>query len=203
MGMDKETQKHLFEPFYTTKESGKGTGLGLSSVYGIVKQNKGGVRVFSEKGQGATLEVYLPRANCDGGVEKKEHTLVSARGGPGTVLLVEDDAIVRKLFRRILIKNGYTVLEAQNGEDAVGISKGCDGPIELMITDVIMPRMGGREAAEQIRLSRPQMKIIYMSGYSDTAILDDDILDKEMNFIQKPFSPEKLTHLVRRVMDEI
>lgn len=201
-GMDKETQKHIFEPFYTTKESGKGTGLGLSSVYGIVKQNKGFVWASSETGQGATLEIYLPRASRDGVLEKKERVLVTAHGGSGTVLFVEDDETVRKLSRRILTKNGYTVLEAQNGEDALRVSKGYDGQIELMITDVIMPRMGGQEAAEQIRRFRPRMKIIYMSGYTDTAILDHDILAKEINFIQKPFSPENLTRLVQRVMDE-
>ncbi|MCK4619914.1 MAG: response regulator, partial [Desulfobacterales bacterium] len=150
-GMDKETQKHIFEPFFTTKEVGKGTGLGLSTVYGIVKQNNGFVWVYSEPGQGSTFKVYLPKAEGDADSEEKQRLPVIELGGSETVLIVEDDDGLRKFAQNALQQHGYRVLDAENGEDALKVGKAHEGPIHLMITDVVMPRMGGKEAAERLQ----------------------------------------------------
>jgi len=200
-GMDKETQEHIFEPFYTTKEMGKGTGLGLSTVYGIVKQNKGFIWVYSEPGQGTTFKVYLSKVKGDVEEEEKERTHVVELGGSETVLIVEDDDSLRKLARTVLKQNGYKVLEAENGEDALRVSETHDGSIELMITDVVMPKMSGKETAERLQLLYPQMKVIYMSGYTDDAIVHHGVLAPGLNFLEKPFTPENLARKVREVLD--
>lgn len=201
-GMDKETQEHIFEPFFTTKEIGKGTGLGLSTVYGIVKQNNGFVWAYSEPGQGSTFKIYLPKVKGDAASEKKEQHPVTEFGGSETVLIVEDDHSLRKLARTVLKQRGYKVLEAENGEDALRISKEHEGPIQLMITDVVMPKMSGRETAERLQPLYPQMKVIYMSGYTDSAIAHHGVLAPGLNFIEKPFSPEGLARKVREVLDQ-
>jgi two-component system, cell cycle sensor histidine kinase and response regulator CckA len=201
-GMDKETREHIFEPFFTTKEVGKGTGLGLSTVYGIAKQNNGFVWVYSEPEQGTTFKVYLPEAKKDAGPEEKEQSPVDDLGGSETVLIVEDDDVLRKLAQRVLHSYGYRVLDAENGEDALRVSKAHEGQIDLMITDVVMPKIGGREAAERLQPLYPQMKVIYMSGYTDNTIVHHGILAPELNFIQKPFTPEGLAHKMRKVLDD-
>jgi len=201
-GMDKETQEHIFEPFFTTKEVGKGTGLGLATVYGIVKQNNGFIWVYSEPGQGSTFKVYLPRAEGDADSEEKQRLPVIELDGSETILIVEDDEGLRKFTQNALQMHGYKVLDAENGEDALKIGKEHEGPIHLMITDVVMPKMGGKEAAERLQPFYPQMKVIYMSGYTDNAIVQHGVLAPGLNFIQKPFSPEGLAHKVREVLDQ-
>ncbi len=202
IGMDKETQKHAFDPFYTTKEKGKGTGLGLSTIYGIVKQNNGFIWVYSEPGQGSTFKVYLPKVKGDVKGEEKEQTPVIKFDGSETVLIVEDDDSLRKLSQKSLQPHGYRILVAENGEDALRISKEHDGPIDLLITDVVMPKMNGKEIAERLQPLYPRMKIIYMSGYTDDSIVHHGVLAPGLNFIEKPFSPEGLARKVREVLNK-
>jgi PAS domain S-box-containing protein len=201
IGMDKETQEHIFEPFFTTKEIGKGTGLGLSTVYGIVKQNNGFIWPYSESGHGTTFKIYLPKAKGDVAAEKKEQHPVAELGGSETVLIVEDDDSLRKLAQKALRQHGYSVLEAENGEDALRVSEEHGGSIDLMITDVVMPKMSGKETAERLQPLYPQMKVIYMSGYTDDAIVHHGVLVPGLNFLEKPFTPEDLARKVREVLD--
>ncbi|MBT9438751.1 MAG: response regulator, partial [Desulfobacterales bacterium] len=200
-GMDKKTQEHIFEPFFTTKEVGKGTGMGLSTIYGIIKQNNGFVWVYSEPGQGATFKVYLPEVKKDADLEKKEQTHVDDLSGSETVLIVEDNDSLRNFAQKILHIYGYRTLNAENGEDALRVCKEHDGRIDLMITDVVMPKMGGREAAKRLQPLYPQMKVIYMSGYTDNAIVHHGVLEPGLNFLEKPFTPEGLARKVREVLD--
>ena len=200
-GMDKETREHIFEPFFTTKEVGKGTGLGLSTVYGIVKQNNGFVWVYSEPGKGTIFKIYLPRVKGDAEPEEKEQTSVAELGGSETVLIVEDDDSLRHFAQKALQQQGYRTLVAENGEDALEVSKEYEGSIDLMITDVVMPKMGGREAADRLLSLYPQMKVIYMSGYPDNAIVHHGVLEAGLNFLDKPFTPKGLAHKVREALD--
>ena len=199
-GMDKETREHIFEPFFTTKEVGKGTGLGLSTIYGIVKQNNGFIWVYSEPGKGTIFKVYLPNVK-DTEPEEKEQPPVDDPGGFETVLIVEDDDNLRKFAQKALRQRGYKLLVAENGEDALKVCKEHDGQIDLMITDVVMPKMGGREAAKRLQPLYPQMKVIYMSGYTDNAIVHHGVLEPGLNFIEKPFTPEGLALKVRKALD--
>jgi two-component system cell cycle sensor histidine kinase/response regulator CckA len=201
-GMDKETQEHIFEPFYSTKEKGKGTGLGLSTVYGIVKQNKGFIWVYSEPGQGTTFKIYMPRAEEKVKTEEKVQTSEKHLSGSETVLVVEDDDSLRNLAQKTLRQYGYRVLTARNGEDALSIGKEYEGQIDLLLTDVVMPTMNGKETAERLQPLYPQMKVIYMSGYTDDAIVHLGVLEPGINFLQKPFSPEPLAIKVREVLDK-
>lgn len=202
-GMDQETQKRIFEPFYTSKEEGRGTGLGLSTVYGIVKQNNGFIWVYSEPGRGSIFEIYLPKAKdeVEEAKDQKEQTDMG-QSGFETVLIVEDDARLRKILRKILKQKGYKLLEAENGEDALRKSREHHGRIDLMLTDVIMPKMNGKATAERIKSLHPRIKIIYMSGYTDDFIVHHGVLTPELNFLQKPFSPKTLTRKVRKVLDQ-
>ena len=201
-GMDKETREHIFEPFFTTKEVGKGTGLGLSTIYGIVKQNNGFIRIYSSPGRGSTFKVYLPKVKGDATKpEEKEQTPVDDLSGSETVLIVEDDYDLRKFAQEVLHCYGYRTLNAENGEDAMRVCKEHDDQIDLMITDVVMPKMGGREAAERLQPLYPQMKVIYMSGYTDNAIVRNGVLVPGLNFIQKPFTPEALARKVREALE--
>ncbi|MDZ7700305.1 MAG: PAS domain S-box protein [Deltaproteobacteria bacterium] len=201
IGMDKEIQEHIFDPFFTTKEIGKGTGLGLSTIYGIVKQNNGFIWVYSEPGQGSTFKIYLPKAKGDAEPIEKNRTPVKALGGSETILIAEDDNAARKLVRTVLKLKGYKVLESENGEDALRVGEGHDGPIDLLITDVVMPNMDGKDLADRLQPIYPQMKVIYMSGYTDNAIAHHGVLARGLNFIEKPFTPEGLARRVREVLN--
>ncbi len=200
-GMDKETQEHIFEPFFTTKDIGKGTGLGLSTVYGIVKQNNGFIWVYSEPGKGTTFKIYLPKVKEGTEPEEKERTPVSDLNGSETVFIVEDNDSLRNLTRKILERYEYSVLEAENGADALRVSEEYEGQIDLMLTDVVMPKISGKETAKLLQPLYPQMKVIYMSGYTDNAIVNCGVLKPGLNFIEKPFSPEDLACKVREVLD--
>jgi PAS domain S-box-containing protein len=203
LGMDEATQAHLFEPFFTTKEVGKGTGLGLATVYGIVKQSGGYVWVYSEPGHGTTVKVYLPQVTGAGVVE----TPVVApqppepRGGSEIVLLVEDAAPVRVLARRSLEACGYTVLDAPDPQAALALSASYAGGIDILVTDVVMPGMSGRELAERLVPERPQMKVLFTSGYTDDAMVRQGVLTAGVAFLQKPFVPDTLARKVREVLD--
>lgn len=198
MGMDRETQSRIFEPFFTTKEKGKGTGLGLSTVYGIVKQSGGYVTVQSEKGRGSTFYIYLPQV--EGNAEKQTAPITrAAAGGTETILLVEDEESVRQLVRDTLESKGYKVVEAENGENGLQAASRYDGKIDLVITDVVMPGMGGREMVEQLVKSRPQTKFLYLSGYTEEAILNGGTLEGTA-FLQKPFTLQSLSRKVREML---
>lgn len=200
-GMDEETKARIFEPFFTTKEKGKGTGLGLSTVYGIVKQSGGNIWVYSEPGRGTSFKVYLPQT--EDATETYERTTIETApsGGSETILVVEDEDVVRGLTREILEGAGYKVLEASGGAEALRLCEETDEPIHLLLTDVVMPETSGREVAEQLKLLRPNLSVLFMSGYTDAAIVHHGILDSTVEFIQKPFNPRALVEKVREVLD--
>jgi two-component system, cell cycle sensor histidine kinase and response regulator CckA len=202
VGMDRETQARIFEPFFTTKEPGKGTGLGLSTVYGIVKQNNGFVWVYSEPGKGSTFKVYLPRTE-----EAPESIVVQPQvehrvQGTETILLAEDEDSVRRLVSRMLGHFGYRVLEASNPGMALELCATHHGPIDLLLTDVIMPGGGGRELAEAVARLRPGTRVLYMSGHTGEVIAHHGILPPEINFIEKPFDPGDLARKIRKMLGE-
>ena len=199
VGMDAETQSHIFEPFFTTKEKGKGTGLGLSTVYGIVKQSGGYVWVYSELGHGTTFKVYLPLAEAAQTTHQPEPAPTADPQGMETVLLVEDEEGVRRVAREFLEIRGYTVLEAANGEEALQIAHSHPGPVHLLLTDVVMPGMNGRELWRRLSW-RPEMKVLYMSGYPQNAIIQDGTLEEGVMYLQKPFTLNALTHKVREAL---
>lgn len=201
LGMDEETERRVFEPFFTTKEVGKGTGLGLSTVYGIVKQSGGSVWVYSEPGQGSTFKIYLPIATDFVTTAEPKVNPLEAPQGQGTILLAEDEEMVRNLSREVLEACGYKVLTASNGQEAWELCRTFKGEIALLITDVVMPQMGGRQLAEAVVPIRPLMSVLYMSGYTDDAVLRHGVLDDEMPFLQKPFSPDALAQKVKEVLD--
>ena len=200
-GMDYATQAHMFDPFFTTKELGKGTGLGLSTVYGIIKQSEGYIWVDSEPGQGATFKMYLPHAEEVAETVAPDTTYIPRPRGVETILLVEDEKGVRAMIRRILKQEGYTVLEASNSQEAFLHVDQHKDAIQLMITDVVMPGMGGGELAERMKSSRSDMKVLFVSGYTGDAIARHGVLAKGMNFLEKPFTAEGLTSKVRGVLD--
>ena len=200
-GMDEETKAHVFEPFFTTKPVGQGTGLGLATVYGIVKQSGGYVWVYSELGHGTTFKIYLPRAVTAADAATPTATPELDLRGRETVLLVEDEAAVRKVARMGLEKQGYTVLEAANGVEAMRQAEACRGPIHLVVTDVIMPELGGRELIERLGAARPDTRVLFMSGYTDDAIVRHGVLQAGIPFLEKPFTPRALVGAVRRVLD--
>ncbi|HEY0764322.1 MAG TPA: response regulator [Pyrinomonadaceae bacterium] len=199
-GMDAETRARIFEPFFTTKGQGKGTGLGLSTVYGIVKQSDGYIWVYSELGQGTTFKVYLPRVDKAARVDTDLESLAELPRGRETVLLTEDEDPVRRLIKTILESNGYQVLEATCGEDALALYKEHTGPVDLIVTDVVMPKMSGRELAENLKTVSPDIKVLYLSGYTDDAIVRHGLLDQKMSFLQKPFTPDALLRKVREAL---
>jgi PAS domain S-box-containing protein len=216
-GMDADTRSHLFEPFFTTKEQGKGTGLGLSTVYGTVKQSGGHISVESEPGHGSSFCVYLPRVAAPAGLppdpRRTGESPAAPAGTPGearlaagrgeTILLVEDAQRVRAVVREILEMSGYAVLEARHGAEALEVSHQTAGPIHLLVTDVVMPQMSGRELAQRLATLRPDLKVLYMSGYTDDAIVRHGVLAAGIAFLSKPFTPDALALKVREVLDGV
>lgn len=200
-GMDHATQARLFEPFFTTKEIGKGTGLGLATAYGIIKQSGGNIWAYSEQGLGTTIKVYLPRSR--GTVPSAPPAVVTpaSLSGSETLLVVEDEPAVRRLICGVLRRCGYTVLAAEDGYDALHVSEGYPTPIDLLLTDVVMPGMNGRLLADRLRAERSGLRILYMSGYTENAIVDDGKLESGTDFIEKPFTPEELTSKVRQALN--
>jgi two-component system cell cycle sensor histidine kinase/response regulator CckA len=201
VGMDPETQAHVFEPFFTTKEKGRGTGLGLATVYGVVKQSGGYVWVYSEPGQGTTFKVYLPRVEEAVGPHERRREAAAPRRGSETILLVEDEKGVRELAREYLEHIGYTVLAAQSSTEALEIVQSHSGQIHLMLTDVVMPGASGRELADQVAQLRPKMKVLFMSGYTDRAIVHHGILAPDTILLQKPFTLNTLACKLREILD--
>ncbi|HMJ19080.1 MAG TPA: response regulator [Gemmatimonadaceae bacterium] len=203
VGMDEPTLARIFEPFFTTKEVGKGTGLGLATVFGIIKQSNGFIRVSSEIGRGTTFRIYLPLVDKPTERYDGQPELVQLPVGTETVLLAEDAAAVRAAARQILERYGYTVLEAPSGSDALAIALKRQSPIHLLLTDVVMPEMSGRELAEQICELRPSVKVLYMSGHTDDAVVLHGILSAGIAYLEKPFSPATLARKVREVLDAL
>jgi len=201
MGMDDETREHLFEPFFTTKEQGHGTGLGLATVYGIVTQSGGHIAVDSTVGDGATFRVYLPRIDEDvRSDEERRRVRVDNLQGSEVVLLVEDDGAVRAMARQALLAFGYRVLEAGDGREALRVEQDHPGQIHLLLTDVVMPRMTGRQLAERVTRLRPEVRVVYMSGYTNDAVLLRGV-SPETGFVHKPFTPMALARAVRHALD--
>ena len=201
-GMDAATQAHICEPFFTTKELGKGTGLGLATVYGIVKQSDGFIWVYSEPGHGTTFKLYSPRHAGDSKGEAAEsRSDATLLVGSETILLVENDNEVRHIVADVLRGAGYTVLQADNGVNALQFTTRYVGPIDLLVTDIMMRQMNGRVLAQQMRVSRPETKVLYMSGYEDNAIVRQGVLVERTPFLAKPFSLDILLKQVREVLD--
>lgn len=201
-GMSDEVLKHVFEPFFTTKETGKGTGLGLATVYGIVKQSGGFIGVYSEEGLGTTFKVYLPQAKETTGTTLPEQTSQDLFRGDETILLVEDDDSIRAMVREMLEIIGYHVVEASNGLKALEIVQSTSEPIDLLITDVVMPGISGHQLAEELTAQKEEMEVLYMTGYSEEAIVRHGLLKQGLNFIQKPFTFESLAFKVRDLLDK-
>jgi PAS domain S-box-containing protein len=199
-GMEKETQSRIFEPFFTTKEKGKGTGLGLSTVYGIVKQSNGYIYPESEVGNGTTFKIYLPRVEDSAESLSATNSPVQQNAGSETVLLVEDEESVRELVRETLLSRGYKVLEAENGEVGLRIAETCQETIDILITDVVMPGIGGRELVKRLVVQRPSMRVLYLSGYTEDAVLNQGSLGDDVAFLQKPFTLQALAKKVYDVL---
>jgi two-component system cell cycle sensor histidine kinase/response regulator CckA len=202
IGMDPPTLTRIFEPFFTTKEIGKGTGLGLATVYGIVKQSGGNIWVYSEPGRGATFKIYLPRVEETSAAEEPHRHAAAPTTGSETVLLVEDEDAVRFLVRNILESKGYRVLEARSGTEALSLCERHTGPLHLLLTDLVMPEMGGCELAEQLGPRYPAMKVLYISGYTNGALAHHGLLAPDTAYLQKPFTPDALAQKVREVLGE-
>jgi two-component system, cell cycle sensor histidine kinase and response regulator CckA len=199
-GMNPDVIERIFEPFFTTKEQGNGTGLGLSTVYGIVKQSGGFVIVESEPAVGSSFTVFLPRARQPL-VTKEPAPAASAVGGSETILLVEDEDAVRSLASRVLQRAGYAVLTAASGEEALDVATAYVGEIDLLLTDVVMPGMSGRELAQQLGPLRPSMRLLYTSGYTEDATIRHGVSGLATAFLEKPFAPDTLTRKVREVLE--
>jgi CheY-like chemotaxis protein len=200
-GMDETTRAHMFEPFFTTKAPGKGTGLGLATVFGIVKQSGGFVWVDSTPRMGTSFRIYFPQLAEELRPEEIEATAAAVSRGLETILLVEDEESVRVSVRRMLTHQGYVVLEARDGKDALGISAAYGAPIHLVLSDAVMPGMSGAEVFRKLRLERIDIKTLCMSGYTDDEVVKRGIVAGEMTFIQKPFTQIDLARLVRQTLD--
>lgn len=200
-GMDAATRARMFEPFFTTKAPGKGTGLGLAMVFGIVKQSGGHVNVYSEPQRGTTFKIYLPAASHATEIVADDKPRPLHVRGSETILVVEDEDMVRELAARILRLQGYTVLEAANGRLALETCKRYSGTIHLVLTDVVMPEMSGRLLAEELHAFDPRIKVAFMSGYTDDAVIRHGILDSASNFLQKPLTPTPLITKIREILD--
>jgi CheY-like chemotaxis protein len=200
-GMDEATQARIFEPFFTTRGPGKGTGLGLSTVYGIVKQSGGHITVYSEQGIGTTFKVYLPAVTEAVPALPPPLPAAEVPAQSGTVLLVEDEDSVRTLTRQILQTNGFTVLEARHGQEALQLYEHEIDSVQLTVTDVVMPEMNGRDLAQHLLRRQPHMKVLYLSGYTDNAIFRNGLLEPGTAFLEKPFTPDTLVRKVHEVMN--
>ena len=200
-GMDKETQRRIFEPFFTTKEVGKGTGLGLSTIYGIVKQNGGTIWIYSKPGHGSTFKIYLPRIDQDEPASRPAPSESDTDRGAETILVAEDEDIVRKLAEEILQDCGYTVLSVADGKEALSLSEKHSGSIDLLVTDIIMPGMDGRQLAERLSRQWPEIKVLYISGYTDDVVIRPGELDADTEFLQKPFTSQTLTTKIRKILN--
>ena len=201
-GMDDAVKAHIFEPFFTTKGPDKGTGLGLATIYGIVKQSQGHISVYSEPNQGAAFTIYLPRLEEPVSTGKSSPSLAAVPGGRETVLLVEDGDAVRTITREMLQMFGYHVLEATRGDEAIHLVEQTTEPIHLLISDVVMPGMGGRQLSEHLLAMRPGLKVLFFSGYMDDAVVRHGILQAEVAFLHKPFTIATLAHKVREALDK-
>jgi two-component system cell cycle sensor histidine kinase/response regulator CckA len=203
VGMNRDTKEHAFDPFFTTKEAGKGTGLGLATVYGIVKQSGGYVWIYSEPALGTTLKLYFPEVSASAAFSTSEPRAPSkdTKRGSETILLVEDEDAVRGITSRILEKQGYRVIAAQHGREAMEIASQESGIIDLVLTDVVMPGMNGRGLVERLTGIRPRIKSLYMSGYTDDDIIRRGFIEPSKSFLQKPFTSDNLLHTVRKVLD--
>jgi CheY-like chemotaxis protein len=202
VGMDVALIPRIFEPFFTTKEKGKGTGLGLSMVYGAVKQNRGHITVYSEPGKGTTFRVYWPRARKGEPEKDTRPTRSMLPRGTETVLVVEDEEPLRRYACRLLGSLGYNTLQAQDGEHALQVAEQAKVPIDLLMTDVIMPRLGGRELAQELRRRLPGLKVLFTSGYTAETIAHEGILEEGINFLEKPFGQKELADRVRAALDD-
>jgi two-component system cell cycle sensor histidine kinase/response regulator CckA len=198
-GMDSETQAHIFEPFFTTKAPGKGTGLGLATVYGTVEEARGTVVVESQQGKGSSFQIYLPQT--EGSLPGQQGPAAGSMRGSETILLVEDQDAIRNLLSEILKSNGYTVLAASDGCDALQQSEIHRGQIDLVVTDLVMPRMGGRELVQALATAHPETKALYISGYAGQAISQTEASSSDFASMDKPFTPEALVRKVREVLD--
>jgi CheY-like chemotaxis protein len=201
VGMNAAVQARLFEPFFTTKEPGRGTGLGLATVYGIVKQSGGYVLVESAPGAGATFDVYLPAATTEDAGDRLLEAERAVAHGVETILLVEDEPTVRRVAKQMLRRQGYVVLEAGNGQEALAVSAAFDAAIHLVISDAVMPGMGGAEVVRRLQEQRPAMKALFMSGYTDDEVVRRGIVSSRVSFVQKPFTSDALTRGVREALD--
>ena len=200
-GMDEETQARVFEPFFTTKGKGEGVGLGLATVYNIVKRSSGFINVASAPSLGSTFTVYLPKLSQAELPQAAEPEKPEARGGQETILLVDDEPAVRMLVARALGDLGYNILEAASGPEAIALARGHKGPIHLLLTDVVMPNMSGREVAFQLAPERSDMRVLYISGHTEDRIMHHGVLQDRMAFMQKPFTLSALAAKVREVLD--
>jgi two-component system cell cycle sensor histidine kinase/response regulator CckA len=200
-GMDAQTQARIFEPFFTTKEQGKGTGLGLATVYGVIKQSEGYIWVYSELNRGTTFKIYLPKVAAKAEEPAVAKVVPAPASGSETILFVEDEQSVRELVREYLSARGYCVLDASDGVQALDIAAAHPGVIQLLITDVVMPRLSGRELASQIAAARSDLKVLYISGYTDDSIFRHGVLEGGMEFLQKPFNLRTLAQKIREMLD--
>jgi len=202
VGMDRQTVAHIFEPFFTTKEAGRGTGLGLSTVYGIVKQSGGYIWVYSEPGKGSTFKVYLPRVDEIPEAARAVQSPARPQRCTETILIVEDEEAVRELIQTVLTEKGYDVITSLDPQHAEQIAARFPGEIHLLLTDVVMPGTSGRELAARISAGRRDMRVLFMSGYTDNVITSGGMLEEGLAFLQKPFSPAALVQKVREVLSQ-
>jgi len=199
--MDEETRKKIFDPFFTTKETGKGTGLGLSIVYGIISQNKGHISVYSEKGKGTTFRIFLPLIASENKSESNSSNETSIKGGSETILLAEDNETLREINSKVLKSYGYTVISAEDGEEAITEFRKNKDIIDLIILDIIMPKKNGREVFDEAKQLKPEIKVLFTSGYPADLIAKQGVLEQGINFIPKPSPTDKILIKIREILD--